>query len=202
MGFRIAPEDCTNPNFNILLCAFEPLNGMWTQFNQFLHLFLKEFKTVPNYRTAIIKFHDTLLDDLEQSSAYLYYEKTPTTELFVDIDNRLKANYLLDITKEFREERISKLKSIYEYVDPKTLPTNENFREHEEGFSWTHQYDFTKIDYSLNSFLLEHKELYTLDNANKYFVYVDLRSANFNVLKLVDPNLVLGANTWTELVNR
>ena len=49
-------------------------------------------------------------------------------------------------------------------------------------------------------FLLEYKELYLEENSGKYFVFVDLKQANFNSLSLLDNKLVLEFQTWEEFV--
>jgi hypothetical protein len=209
MGFRVAYEDCSKVNFGIILAAFEPLNGILTAFQKdFLPLFKSEFRSsLPDYRKSIAQFHDELLSDLKKTPAYLNYESSSTTLLFDSLDSSLNASDLLKKTQNFRISRQNIMNRLYsEIIDPLSLPSadpqNESGEEFSQELKWLKHYDFTGIDYALNSFLLEHKELYLIENGNKVFVYVDLRSANFNVLRLVNPEIVLGAENWEELSKR
>lgn len=74
------------------------------------------------------------------------------------------------------------------------------------------------LDYNESSFLLEHRgnlfdlcwcysdekfpELYLEENSGKVFVSIDLRCANFNALKLLNPALVLNEKSWDSLLQQ
>jgi hypothetical protein len=49
---------------------------------------------------------------------------------------------------------------------------------------------------------LPHKSPYTKNNHQKYFISIDMKSANFQSLRLTDPELVLNTSTWEELVGK
>jgi hypothetical protein len=44
--------------------------------------------------------------------------------------------------------------------------------------------------------------LYKPENGDKYFISLDLIKANFNSLRYVDPDMVLGCHTWEDLVSQ
>eukprot|EP00767_Chilomastix_cuspidata_P003468 gnl/Chilomastix_cuspidata/3589.p1 GENE.gnl/Chilomastix_cuspidata/3589~~gnl/Chilomastix_cuspidata/3589.p1 ORF type:complete len:365 (+),score=116.24 gnl/Chilomastix_cuspidata/3589:831-1925(+) len=51
-------------------------------------------------------------------------------------------------------------------------------------------------------FIIPEKPLYELENVGKKYVYVDLVEANFAAMRRADPALVLGAESYTELIAR
>jgi hypothetical protein len=44
--------------------------------------------------------------------------------------------------------------------------------------------------------------VYVAENAEKYFISLDLTSANFNTLRLTSPALVLNCQTWKEFIQK
>ena len=51
-------------------------------------------------------------------------------------------------------------------------------------------------------FRTENSTPYLLENDRKFFVSIDLRSANFNSLKFYHSDLVLGCDSWEQLVSK
>lgn len=216
LGFKIPYEDCVSPTFYIILAAFEPLTGVYTAFeNKFKPLMKDEFNmSTAQLRTAIAKFHDDLYKALRNTSAFQEFLNASTLQLFAALNKRLNVEELLreteQIQKDIRSRRSLQLKELVKALPKEDTDNNikkrsvsqETGDDFAANLSWKHQYNFDNIDYELSSFLMDHKELYLPENDKKYFVYADLQSANFNALRLLNPELVLNATSWDDLAAR
>lgn len=47
---------------------------------------------------------------------------------------------------------------------------------------------------------IQQKNVYTLENVDKTFISIDLKHANFNILKMYSPTLVMGFETYEDLI--
>jgi hypothetical protein len=219
LGFRISYEDGLDPNFGILLAAFEPLTGVLSSFRDiFQPLMTKEFNwNIDQMNQEIASFHDKLYHKLSSSSAFEIFLKTSTLHLFAVLDKKVGALQLLKEAEEGKQEvkstntiQLKELENALPTVDSNNgcVPHKKKEEKEETGddfawnLSWKCQNDFRDMDYNLSAFLLERKELYLLTNHDHYYVYADLKSANFNALRLLNPELVLNAKTWEDLAAR
>ena len=208
-GFKISKEDSESLYFYTILACFNPLNGILSSFREFEKLFWdrgNENGDLRKFKNNMNKFHNRIYKELSETEAFKQFKATPTLELFAKLDDNVKGKQLLQVMEPLVNRIIKK--NITRYGDKIEPPTQQvpASQEQAEAFSESleHEiiYDFASVDYGLSSFLLEQKELYLTSNIGKYFVCIDLKSANFNSLRLLDPNLVLGASSWGELSKR
>jgi len=55
-------------------------------------------------------------------------------------------------------------------------------------------------DFDIEPNGIKQKDIYNMENVNKTFISLDLVKANFNVMKMYDPTLTLGFDTYEDLV--
>lgn len=120
---------------------------------------------------------------------------------YIDLyDSVFNTRYKLEIFKKMIKDFESE-EDFYNYrngVVHKVLEFIENqesykeFNQKELGL----EYPITGRDKSIRN-----SSIYSLSNVGKYFLSIDLKSANFVVLKSIDKNLVKGRDTWEEFVS-
>lgn len=156
------------------------------------------WKQYESYKSKISQFHDKVMKDLQSSDDFIIFVHTPTLKLFQLLAKNVQAVKLLVTPNEEYAEA---------YLD-NYPPPSYNVEEQQDGakfaedMSWRSQVDKKSIDYRLSDFDLKPRELYLETNHNKIFVYLDLKSANFNSLRLLNPNLVLNCGSWEELCEK
>jgi hypothetical protein len=158
--------------FYTMLACFEPLNGISTKWKEFEKYFKKNYVWGHGGLNA-------LKDDME-----LFHDK-----LLKDIrKNSSFAVFQKSTTKEL-------FLLINEQLKVEAQETLQ-FEELEETSDLT-----APMDPPPQYFKLFKHELYLERNANKVFVSLDLKSANFNVLRLINPAIVFHAKTWEDLID-
>ena len=171
-GIKISEDHINLLNWNVHLVLFNQINNVRDEFSQFKECLEKEYTTVDKYIKASYDFDLRATQKLKATPEFIKFCNASLKELFYIIDQRLNVQKLLNNTQNFQIECKSKV-----------LHLLGNEQKYED------------IDY-----LLVYKELYLLEHCNKNYVSIDLKQANFNALRLLDPNLVLGAETWESLV--
>lgn len=155
-----------------------------------------------SYKDRISRFHDRVMTALKTAD-FLDFVNTPTMKLFEKLATNVKAIHLLTPHDSNSKSNINTVYLISFFLIPKSLKVDEQSgKDFAENLSWNFQVDKTHIDYRLSDFDLEPRELYLESNDKKIFVYLDLKSANFNSWKLLNPNLVLNCNSWEELCGK
>jgi len=107
-------------------------------------------------------------------------------------------------------QSVSKLKMLTDVID--TLGTEEDFFSESNrvktsliaSIQETPKYKELQNDrlesYDIEPNGIKQKDIYNMENVNKTFISLDLVKANFNVMKMYDPTLTLGFDTYEELV--
>ena len=119
---------------------------------------------------------------------YLSYYLTLTDKYY---NSHYKFKTLVDSVKKYGDGKISKYNKYFYSLINKIVAdiqeTNGYKNIIQEGNIKNHRYT---------------KNLYFNDNVNKKYLSIDIKSANFNIIKVIDKSVVFGCNTWTELIKK
>lgn len=141
------------------------------------------------------KFNHSMFSAMTGTKAYAEFTTELTSSLFAQLDANLRGcSALLEATQSFR---MSSWKAQQEQLAHDIKGA--------EGSLVKDLSNDKVLDMLGNvqgGFLLPRRELYVAANSNKVFVFVDLRSANFNALRLLNKDLVLNAKSWEELAKK
>lgn len=108
-------------------------------------------------------------------------------ELTEETWNKAQSDFLTDFYS-IREEILQTLSETEAY---------HNFIESKEDVF------FGKVDISVCGHTPTKKsDIYSIENDGKYFLSLDFKKANFQALKLYDKNIVLGADTYEEMISK
>lgn len=107
------------------------------------------------------------------------------------LGSKTKFELLEKTIKEFKSE-MDFLEHYYEIRNKIISDLNEN-----EGFKEFNTCDMSK--YAVNH-RFPTKDVFNCGNIGKYFISIDLVKANFQALKYINPNILLGANSYTEFI--
>lgn len=70
----------------------------------------------------------------------------------------------------------------------------------ESTAAYTELQNNTLDEFNINS-KVKQQDIYTMSNAGKTFISIDLKQANFNAFKMFNPDLVLGFNDYESLIH-
>ena len=126
-----------------------------------------------------------------------------------DYDTKKKYQLLLDTLKQFETQQAF-LDYYYETRDTivKTLKLSDAYKHYTDDKN----NDFVPVNKNPATYLplatvrgvnfSKRTDVYTLDNVGKYFLSIDLRKANFQVLNKYDKRILLGANSYEEFMGK
>lgn len=116
---------------------------------------------------------------------YDWFPKKEYNELLADIDNRFQGNLNLWLEEyaEIRDDIITTLENLDAYKDF-------NSRDMKE---W-------EVPKEMRSF--PDMNIYNQSSVGKTFVSIDLKKANFQALRFVNPDIVLEAETYEEFIDK
>ena len=107
-----------------------------------------------------------------------------------------KLQMFKDMIKDFDSEE-----DFYQYRNGIICQVLE-FIENQESYKEFNQRDISKLEYPLSGDnTLKNRSIYSLENSGKIFLSIDLRSANFTVLKNIDRELVKKKNSYIEFIS-
>lgn len=121
---------------------------------------------------------------------------------YIDLyDSVFNTRYKLEIFKEMIKDFESE-EDFYNYRNGVVHEVLE-FIENQDSYKEFNQRELG-LDYSITTGrdkTIRNSSIYSLSNVGKYFLSIDLKSANFVVLKSIDKNLVKGKDTWEEFMS-
>ena len=90
-------------------------------------------------------------------------------------------------------------KFLYEYYQIRDNIINEIMNS--EAYEKFNSLDMTKFEIKFRS-NISSKDIYNFNNIDKFYISVDLKKANFQVLKKIDKELVLNCETYEDLIGK
>lgn len=128
-------------------------------------------------------------------------ESKDLLEYYIDLydsvfDSKYKLEIFKDMIKDFESEE-----DFYNYRNGIVHQVLE-FIENQKSYKEFNQRDL-KLEYPITgkNSSIRNSTIYSINNIGKYFLSIDLKSANFVVLKSIDKNLVKGKDTWEEFMS-
>lgn len=141
--------------------------------------------------------HKTLNRFVRDFSLPIQLIRDPYFEYYVDLFDKIyNSKELYSLLKETVEKCGGEEQF---YIESKKITENViNTVKETSQFQSFNSCDLKEFNVKLN---IEKKEIYRSGNDGEKFLSIDLKKANFNVLKYFDPNIILNQNTYEEFIS-